>query len=588
MAHAHSVYDSDNHFSINPTTRVIVNESSTKNTVVQNDHNSERFTFELPRYIEGHDMSVCDRVEVHYLNIEAVSQAISSGVYEVDDLQVSPVDNKVVICSWLISNNATKYEGKTSFLIRFACTTDGDFDYVWNTAVYSDITVSKGIYNSGVVIENYADILAQWHRDLFEEGGNAVVNIKDAEATAIDALKNAANAKEQEVLNNIPDDYQTLDANVTEYKKKVDGLANAIKGKMSGSVVRADDVSPIEHSIDVRVRSKNLCLTNEITVSGAHPWANKFLDETITLTKGVYTISADFAQTGTKSFVSVSVRETDKTTQLFVKSSNEMNGKLFGTFEIAENIKDVRVVFYSNLTESVYDTSCAFTNIQIELGTTPTEYTPYVDPASVTVTKCGENLITPPYAHSSGYTSNGVTFTVEEDGTVVINGTASATTEFLFERALKLPIGTYSYRLFGVEKSPDMCSGVVNQYNGEVWQKGLGSDRGNGVTFEITEADAETVIRTNVYILLSGKTFTDFRVSPMLCVGSVADKYEPYNGITHTPTTDGTILDMTSLSPTMTLLTDTEGAIVECEYNRDSNAVIADLYNKIAELSATT
>ena len=41
-------------------------------------------------------------------------------------------------------------------------------------------------------------------------------------------------------------------------------------------------------------------------------------------------------------------------------------------------------------------------------------------------------------------------------------------------------------------------------------------------------------------------------------------------------------------SPTMTLLTDTEGAVVECEYNRDSNAVIADLYNKIAEPSDTT
>jgi len=44
---------------------------------------------------------------------------------------------------------------------------------------------------------------------------------------------------------------------------------------------------------------------------------------------------------------------------------------------------------------------------------------------------------------------------------------------------------------------------------------------------------------------------------------------------------------MTSVSPNMTILTDTDGAIVECEYIRDSNKVIEKLTNAITALGGT-
>ena len=144
MAHLHSVYDSDRHFQINPTTRAIRNES-TKNSIMQFDHNSERLTFELPRYIEEHDMSSCNRVEVHYLNIGTGGQK-NEGVYEVDDLQISPHDNSVVICSWLIPESATQLAGSLNFLLRFACVAeDGTIKYAWHTEIYRKISVSKSI-----------------------------------------------------------------------------------------------------------------------------------------------------------------------------------------------------------------------------------------------------------------------------------------------------------------------------------------------------------------------------------------------------------------------------------------------------------
>lgn len=162
MSHIHSIYDSDSHFSINHITRAIKNESSSKTTIIQHDHNSERFTFEMPRYIEGHDMSLCNVVQVHYLNIDSTTKAQNEDVYDVTDLQLSPEDENIVICSWLISQNATKYVGSLNFVLRFSCVTDGVIDYVWNTAVYSQISVSTGIFNSDIVAEDNSDVIASW------------------------------------------------------------------------------------------------------------------------------------------------------------------------------------------------------------------------------------------------------------------------------------------------------------------------------------------------------------------------------------------------------------------------------------------
>lgn len=168
MAHIHSVYDTDLHFSINPKTRAIMNESKGKTVLIQGDHNSERCTFELPRLIDGHDMAKCNVVQVHYNNIDAITKASSRDVYEVDDLQVSPKDDNIVICSWLISRNATRYAGALGFVLRFACSSTGEIDYAWHTAVCSAISVSTGMDNTGIVVEEFSDVLEQWREQIFD------------------------------------------------------------------------------------------------------------------------------------------------------------------------------------------------------------------------------------------------------------------------------------------------------------------------------------------------------------------------------------------------------------------------------------
>lgn len=186
MAHIHEVIDMDKHFVIDPVTRIITNATPEKKMIMQYDHNSERYTFELPRYIDGHDMSLCDVVQVHYIDISPDKRTQKTGVYEVDDLQLASSDegtDDIVLCSWLISQNATQIYGFLNFLVRYSCTTNGTVDYAWNTAIFSGITVSNGIYNGPAVAEEYADILEQWRQELFSGGGGGSVTIDSALST---------------------------------------------------------------------------------------------------------------------------------------------------------------------------------------------------------------------------------------------------------------------------------------------------------------------------------------------------------------------------------------------------------------------
>ena len=107
MAHAHIVSDSDNHFIIDPISRQISNNSK-KTILIKTDHNSEQFTFELPRYVEGHDMSLSNKVEVHFLNINSKTRQTNPGIYNVVDFGVDAEDNTKVLGTWLVSREATK------------------------------------------------------------------------------------------------------------------------------------------------------------------------------------------------------------------------------------------------------------------------------------------------------------------------------------------------------------------------------------------------------------------------------------------------------------------------------------------------
>lgn len=242
MAHIHSVVDSNEHFVIDPITRNITNSQAKKISVMQYDHNSERFTFEIPK-VDGHDMTVCDRVEIHYINMDALDKTLkSTGVYEVKDIRPSSDNSGVAVFSWLLSRNCTKYAGSLTFLIHFACTTDGVEDYAWNTAIFQSITIGNGMNNGEEVIEPYADVLAQWKDDLFGVGDTQEQRLLDVSAEQQAAIT----ARGEAVLATIPDEYEALSALADgNYRNK----AGAIILNAKGESIAVNDASdyPIQN-----------------------------------------------------------------------------------------------------------------------------------------------------------------------------------------------------------------------------------------------------------------------------------------------------------------------------------------------------
>lgn len=161
MPHSHSIYDTDKHFLIDPSTRSIT-ALSDKLTLIQYDHNCERYTFEIPRIIEGHDMSDCDSVEIHFDNISKDRKTTNHDFYTVVDLKVSEEDSSIVIFSWLISEAATQLVGKLRFSIHFECfNDDGTRTYGLNTAYFDKVTIDNGVSNTDNLIVEHSDFVSR-------------------------------------------------------------------------------------------------------------------------------------------------------------------------------------------------------------------------------------------------------------------------------------------------------------------------------------------------------------------------------------------------------------------------------------------
>lgn len=173
--HPHSVYDTDKHFQINPATRELINLTPEKVALMQYDHGSERITFELPRKIEEHDMTLCNRVTIHGTNTDAQTKAFVTSRYEVEDLGISPADQEVCICSWLVKDGFTSLAGPLSFRVTFECVDEatGEVTYRWSTALYSGLSISPGIDADREAETAYPDHIRELERrvDALEENG---------------------------------------------------------------------------------------------------------------------------------------------------------------------------------------------------------------------------------------------------------------------------------------------------------------------------------------------------------------------------------------------------------------------------------
>ena len=202
MQHNNKIQDTEPRFIIDPLNRTITNTSADNNIIVQYDHNSERFTFEIPRYVDGHDMSECKEngeVRINYRNSASTGLARNNGYYICEDLAISDEDENKVTFSWLLSSAATQYIGFLYFSIQFICYDEENLIYSWNTGIYKDIVIVESI-------NNVEEIVAS---DSFKELNDLIVDANDV-ITRGNEVVEEANATVKEATDVIEEVNATL------------------------------------------------------------------------------------------------------------------------------------------------------------------------------------------------------------------------------------------------------------------------------------------------------------------------------------------------------------------------------------------
>lgn len=265
-----------------------------------------------------------------------------------------------------------------------------------------------------------------------ETATNAVKAVNDAGSSQIQAVNNtkseALKAVQDEGVSQL-EQIQEAGENIVEASAIAEQnaknvLANAIKGHLKGTVVVADDVSPVEHTVKVKVSGNNkleypftstsqtkngVTFTDNgngtLTINGTATSTTYFdlrqnaEGERVELKKGIYTFSIFGTSTdGIK--VGLGAIKKDGTT-LFAYTDIS-NGK---TFEITETAE---VYIYLYISNGITINSA---EVYFMLGLEGAEYEPYIDPSTVNVIAGGVT-----YIPDSDGTVEGISSAVLADG----------------------------------------------------------------------------------------------------------------------------------------------------------------------------
>ena len=203
-----------------------------------------------------------------------------------------------------------------------------------------------------------------------------------------------------------------------------------------------------------------------------------------------------------------------------------------------------------------------------------------IDFSAVSVKKYGKNLIPYPYMEMTK-TVNGITFTDNGDGSITVNGTATANAIYFVRTNTNFTVEKGIYTLSGCPTGGNKSSYSlgIDVYNDKTWLKNF-FDYGEGVFVDLTSS---VFTGLPVYIrVVTGTTVNNLVFKPMLELGNAATDYEPYKApVTYTPDSDGKVSGVTLGSDTATLTTDTSGVIINAKYKKDITKAFEELETKL-------
>lgn len=365
-------------------------------------------------------------------------------------------------------------------------------------------------------------------------------------------------------------------------------FCGALTGLSNGEILCLNNISPVEHQIELTAGSKNLLnLTlaknaqfftvtekteNKICATAPNaennqPVLNLF---NANLPAGTYTLSCSISLENVPD--AADNVDTDRRNEILVFKDGTFITKIGAITADGTYFKQlsftlpaeatVRVAFYRNVCDIKPDDSLykvTLSNIQLEFGETATAYTPYLASlAGVRVTRYGKNLFNPATAELTGAqkTANGVTFTA-----------ASGSVD------VKLPAGTYSIS-FKRNKN-----GVLYLRNGKT-ESGSFSQIGAAETSATFNYTAETDGYLRISSFTDGLDLANLQIER----ASAATTYEPFTAKVYTADQNGSFTGVTSLYPVTTLLPGSTGVRLTAKYNKDINKAFAALQQAIISL----
>lgn len=360
--------------------------------------------------------------------------------------------------------------------------------------------------------------------------------------------------------------------------------AECLKGSKSGSAMLLDDVSPVTHEMGVKVRSKNLIpypyydnftelhgvtytinSDGSVTASGVITKGTNFMFcMGITLKAGTYTLS------GVSNFSGMILKVYDNTEK--IQLARVALPQTSVTFTITQDYNNVQVY----LNQAAVGTEVSGTVYpQLELGTTATDYTSYVsDLTAVKVKRCEKNLFNQ-YADTQMVNNSSYRGIVITDlfKNIRKNGVLSVS----LKEGSTFQQGIY----FGLISALKSGSGVS-----AIWFQ-----LSDSTDFRLTKSKLSEMDYNGSRIYLIGiypSNISDWNriidnYNIQIELGSTATEYEPYITPTeYTSNTDGIVEGVTSLYPNTTLMTDTDGVLIDCEYYKDIDKTFNELTTSVA------
>lgn len=582
--HPHVVADDDSRFIIDSNTRVISHVSSARPVLMQYDHNSEKYTFEVSRYVEGHDMTLCNRVRVHFNNISSETGEEFADVAELYDLALSPEDDSILVCTWTITRQATQFAGTLAFLVQFECIDDnGESVYEWHSDIYRGVQVKKSHNNAEQAVIEYSNVLEQWYQRIFgagdsvmadvvaagdeqcitiadkgdgyimsiteegqkqleavvTEGSTLVETLSTVGASQLAAIDTASNAqleaivsKGEETLATIPEDYTTTYNMAEEALRR---KANVIELDAEGENIVVNDSSDAYllglnvygRTTQVKTSGKNLCSLNNITFTKME---NAPLD--VVIPAGTYYVSllAKSSDTEDNSCV-INFYSNDA----YVNGIRfDRNTRIKQRVALTQDVTNLYCYASTSYLDGENDTA-TFSDIMITVDENA-EYEPYtggipapnpeypqelVSVENPVVTIRGKNLIPFPYTDTT-VTKNGITFTVNDDGSIRVSGTATKVSVFtVFQGSLPLN-GVFT--LSGVTNNVSPSTHYMQPYVDGVFKD---AQINGGRTYEING----NLSQISLYVK-NGET-VNCTIYPQLEFGDHATDYEPSKPVQH-------------------------------------------------------